>query len=154
MTYARSAQKRWGVPVSVQFAIIHQESSFTQNAKSPRKTFFGIPLWRPTSAKGYAQVTDETWSWYKRNAGYFFSSRQSMASCLDFIGFYANEAHRRAKISKRNPYLLYLAYHEGIGGFIRGTYRKRGWLIAVAKKVERRAINYHYQLQRCRYFSK
>ena len=42
-----------------------------------------------------------------------------------------------------------LAYHEGMGGYARGTYRRKGWLIGVAQKVRRRAWIYHAQLKRC-----
>ena len=43
----------------------------------------------------------------------------------------------------------YLAYHEGHGGFERGSYRKKAWLLSVSDKVNRRANSYKKQLKRC-----
>lgn len=142
-------QEKWGVPISVQMAIIRQESSFNSSAKPPREKLLGfIPWFRPTSAYGYSQATKESWRVYQRSTGRG-GSRGSFYDALDFMGWYADQAHRRAGISKGNPYQLYLAYHEGIGGYIRGTYLKKKWLIDVAHKVECRAWEYHYQLARC-----
>ena len=49
-----------GAPVHVQMAILHQESKFIPNAKTPRKYFLGIVPWgRQSSAYGYAQALME-----------------------------------------------------------------------------------------------
>jgi len=52
-------------------------------------------------------------------------------------------------VKLNDTYNLYLAYHEGHGGFKRRTYNKKGWLKSVASKVARRANNYSTQLQKC-----
>jgi hypothetical protein len=52
-------------------------------------------------------------------------------------------------ISKTDPYHLYLAYHEGHGGFNRRTYQKKTWLLRVARKVSNRAHSYGSQLASC-----
>ena len=72
---------------------------------------------------------------------------------MDFIGWYANQAHRRAGIPRSNAYDLYLAYHEGIGGYQRKTYLRKAWLMPVARKVANRAQTYRSQLAYCRRFS-
>ena len=59
----KATKRRWGVPVNVQMAIIHQESRFKSKAKTPRKYILGfIPNGRQSSAYGYAQALDGTWS--------------------------------------------------------------------------------------------
>ena len=64
---ARKAYKRWGLPPHIGFAFIHRESTFDAKAKPERKKLLGVvPLARPSSAFGYAQAIDETWSDYKK----------------------------------------------------------------------------------------
>lgn len=59
-------------------------------------------------------------------------------------------SHRLLGLSKWDGYRQYLAYHEGHGGYRRGTYRGKPWLMRVARKVDGRARRYHTQLSRCR----
>lgn len=147
---AQKSQARWKVPMSVMMAIIYQESSFNATAKPPREKLLGIiPWFRPTSAFGYSQALDNSWRDYKKSLNNHTANRDAFADAIDFVGWYSDQANRRAKISKGDPYELYLAYHDGIGGYMRGTYRSKGWLIKVAKKVENRALTYHSQLQLC-----
>jgi len=149
---ASRARRRWGVPISVLMAIIHQESHFSAGAKPPReKLLWVIPWFRPTSAYGYSQAVNQTWKRYQKDTGHtsVFTRRNAFGDAVDFIGWFANQAHIRAGISKVNAYTLYLAYHEGIGGYTRGTYKNKAWLIAVAKKVQRRAWIYRSQLRVC-----
>ena len=58
-------------------------------------------------------------------------------------------AYRLARVPRRDAFKLYLAYHEGIGGYQRGTYRYKRWLVPVAHKVSRRAALYKKQLIVC-----
>lgn len=148
---AKSVERRWRVPVHVQMAIMHQESKFVANARPPRtKLFSMIPWKRPTSAYGYSQALDGTWALYRHSDGGFFASRTNFADAVDFIGWYANQAHRRARISRFNAYDLYLAYHEGVGGYMHRTHLRKAWLLPVARKVANRAQIYHAQLAYCR----
>ncbi len=148
---AKDVERRWRVPIAVQMAIIHQESKFDATAKPGRtKLLWIIPWNRPSTAYGYSQALDGTWSLY-RNAsggGSFFASRDNFADGVDFIGWYANQAYIRAHISRKNAYDLYLAYHEGVTGYMRQTYLRKSWLMAVARKVERQAKIYQSQLDR------
>jgi len=147
---AQAVQKRWGLPISTLMAIIYQESHFNATAKPPRtKLLWIIPWKRPTSAYGYSQAVDHTWKSYKTANGHTFVSRDAFGDAADFIGWYAYQAHQRAGISRRNAYAIYLAYHEGIGGYMRGTYRSKPWLMDVARNVQRRANVYRSQLLRC-----
>lgn len=149
-TAAADSARRWKVPIPVQMAIIHQESKFNGRAKPPRKKLFYVVPWtRPSTAYGYTQALSATWAGYKRSNGSLFSSRNDFSDAVDFIGWYANQANRRAGISRDDTYSLYLAYHEGIGGFQRKTYLGKPWLITVAKKVNTRAQIYAAQLNQC-----
>ncbi len=143
--------KKWGVPVHVQLAIMHQESRFVHDAKPPRqKLFWFIPWTRPSDAFGYAQVKDSTWEWYKDKTGNWFADRDDFDDAVDFIGWYGSVSYRLLKISKWDAYGQYLAYHEGHGGYKRKTYLKKKWLIRVAKKVKANANRYAQQLKQCK----
>jgi hypothetical protein len=145
----QDTQKRWGVPISVQMAIIHQESHFRGDAKPPRKKLLWVIPWkRPSSAKGYSQAVDSTWAAYQRDTGKG-GHRSSFDAATDFLGWYCYRAHKKLGIARTNAYALYLAYHEGMGGYSRRSYNKKPWLLAVAKKVQAQANAYHYQLVRC-----
>ena len=58
-------------------------------------------------------------------------------------------ANKKAGISKYNAHDLYLAYHEGVGGYTRKTYKKKRWLMSVANKVQARSHRYKRQLSQC-----
>ncbi len=147
---AKSVEKRWWVPIPVQMAIMHQESKFDAHARPPRTKLFSLIPWkRPTTAYGYSQALNGTWALYRKSGGGFFASRTSFADAVDFIGWYANQAYQRARIHRSNAYALYLAYHEGIGGYQRRTYLHKAWLPPVARKVENRARIYRSQLAYC-----
>src|ERR1044071_6541090 len=121
-------------------AIIHQDSKFSATARPPRTKLFSVIPWkRPTSAYGYTQALRSTWAQYKNSEGGFLSSRNDFADGVDFIGWYAYQAYIRAHIPRMDAYRLYLAYHEGVGGYQRRTYLKKPWLILVARKVKARS---------------
>lgn len=148
---AKKTADKWGVPISIQMAIIHQESGFDGQAKPDRtKLLWVIPWKRPSSAYGYSQALKTTWQHYQTQTGQN-NSRDHFAAASDFIGWYAQEAHRRAGIDKHNAFQLYLAYHEGVGGYQKKTYRKKVWLMNVAKKVQSRSSLYQAQLSNCQH---
>ncbi|MFK7957463.1 MAG: hypothetical protein AB8B96_15295 [Lysobacterales bacterium] len=147
---AKASENRWGTPVHIQMAIIHQESRFVSDAAPPRRRLLGvIPTTRPSSAFGYAQVKDETWDWYRRDTGNRGADRDNFADAMDFVGWYTDVSRRQVGLSKWDPYGQYLAYHEGHGGYARKTYNAKGWLKTVAKKVDTRAKEWGAQLKRC-----
>ena len=63
-----------------------------------------------------------------------------------------NKASKSLNISKKDAYRQYLAYHEGVSGYKRGSYNSKGWLVNTAKAVQVRASLYEGQLKKCRYF--
>lgn len=146
----KATQRKWGIPVNVQMAIIHQESKFKKAAKTPRRYVLGvIPRGRQSSAYGYAQALDGTWSEYKQSTGRFAARRSSIRDSADFIGWYMTETKRRTGVALSDARNQYLAYHEGQSGFIRGTHRKKSWLLEIADNVADRASRYRRQLQSC-----
>lgn len=148
---AMAVQKRWGVPISVQMAIIHQESRFKGDAlPERRKILWVIPWTRPSSAYGYTQALDSTWASYKDTEGGLWATRDDFSDAVNFVGWYVNIAHRRAGIPKNNAYALYLAYHEGVTGYQNKTYLSKNWLLRVARKVQTRATIYKTQLASCK----
>lgn len=147
---AADSRDEWGSPIPVMMAIMHQESKFQAKAKPPRKKIFGfIPGPRPSDSYGYSQALGSTWKGYKKSAGRYGADRDDFGDAIDFIGWYNHQSYKRSGIAKTDTYRLYLAYHEGHGGYNRGSYRSKQWLIDVAKKVNRRANSYQAQLNGC-----
>ena len=147
---AADAREEWGSPIWVMMAIMHQESRFDATARPPRKKILGfIPGPRPSSAFGYPQAKDRTWDWYRKRAGRWGADRDDFSDAIDFIGWYNHQSRKRSGISLWDPYALYLAYHEGHGGYNRATYRSKSWLTGVARKVESQAGRYRDQLAGC-----
>jgi hypothetical protein len=147
---ARDSQRKWGSSIPVMMAFVYQESRFQARAKPPRKKILWVlPGPRPASAYGYAQATNETWRAYKKSTGAWSADRNNFEDAIDFIGWYNDQSYRRNKIQKTDPYHLYLAYHEGQGGFAKRSFRNKAWLKDVAKKVSARAQTYQKQLNGC-----
>ncbi|MBF0461247.1 MAG: hypothetical protein HQL87_07615 [Magnetococcales bacterium] len=143
--------RQWGTPVHVQLAIIHQESKFRSDARPISKGFMGVlPGQRLSSALGYAQALDGTWAEYKRQTGNKRADREDFRDAVDFIGWYNHVSYKKLHISKWDARNLYLAYHEGHGGYAACSYRKKSWLMRVAEKVERNAARYDAQLAQCK----
>lgn len=144
------ARERWGTPIDIQLAIVHQESAFRPKAKPARRRFLWIfPGSRPSNAYGYAQALDSTWDGYRKATGHRGADRDDFADAVDFIGWYTAQSRKVCGIGSNDAFSLYLAYHEGNGGFRRGTYRGKSWLVDVARRVERRASRYRTQLAGC-----
>ena len=147
---AKESRARWGVPISVSMAFMHQESRFVATAKPPRKKLWGfIPGPRPSDSYGYSQAKNSTWEWYQRSTGNYGADRDDFGDAIDFIGWYNNVSHKQLGIDKQDAFRLYLAYHEGHGGYRKQSYRSKEWLVDVARKVDRQANRYNSQLQDC-----
>ncbi len=148
--YARASEERWGTPIATQMAIIQQESSFQSRVRPPRKRYLGfIPGPRPSSARGYAQALDPVWGEYREEQGGTLARRSHMKHATDFIGWYNDRTRRQAGVSLNNPGHLYLAYHEGAGGYQRGTWRGKPGVQRAARQVSARASRYQSQLASC-----
>lgn len=147
---ATQARDHWSSPIPIMMAIMHQESRFVAKAKPPRTKLLGfIPWFRPSSAYGYSQAKDSTWDWYQTSSGNYGADRDDFDDAIDFIGWYNHTSVERCAIKSNDTYHLYLAYHEGHGGFNRRTFKTKPWLKQVAKKVSARSSRYRSQLMAC-----
>ena len=146
----KKSERRWGIPVHVQMATIHQESKFIGDARTPHRYLLGvIPIGRQSSAYGYSQALDGTWEEYVEKTGNRRARRDRIDDATDFMGWYMDGSARRLGISKLDATSQYLAYHEGRGGYARGSYRSKGWLMNVANRVGSRSETYRVQLASC-----
>ncbi|NVJ59443.1 MAG: hypothetical protein HWE27_03585 [Gammaproteobacteria bacterium] len=147
---AVDASDEFGTPIWVMMAIMHQESRFRHNVRAPRDYLLGfIPWGYKSSAYGFAQAKDEVWGEFQAD----FDSgadRDEFYDAIHFIGWYTNNTQRRLGISKWDAYNQYLAYHEGQGGFSRGSYKSKAWLLRVASKVKNKSAMFNDQLKSCK----
>jgi hypothetical protein len=144
------AQRKWGVPISVQMAVLYQESKFIGNARTPHQYALGvIPMGRQSSAYGYAQALDSTWDDYRHERNKGGARRDNIRDATDFMGWYMDTTTTELGISKSDAESQYLAYHEGRKGFARQSYKSKGWLMDVAQEVGNRSQLYHSQLASC-----
>ncbi len=147
----RATERRWGVPVHVQMATIHQESKFVADARTPFKYVLGvIPMGRQSSAYGYSQALDATWDEYVNSEGRRRAQRDRIDDASDFMGWYMTQTRERNGVELFDARNQYLAYHEGHTGFARQTYNNKAWLVGVAGKVDARALMYQQQIAACR----
>jgi hypothetical protein len=146
----QASEARWGVPVHVQMATIYQESKFVGNAKTRQTFFLGfIPAGRQTSAYGFSQAIDGAWDDYRTATGNYGARRTRIEDAADFIGWYMDQASQRLGLSKYDAASQYLAYHEGLTGFQRGSHNTKAWLLRVSSSVGERADRYQRQLIAC-----
>ena len=146
--HTKKVEQKWGTPIYIQLAIIKMESDFDWLAKPPRQKIFKvIPFKRPSSSLGYSQAVKGTWEQYKRETGNKLATRIRFKDSVDFIGWYTNKTEKILKISKKDVFRQYLAYHEGWGNF--KNYKENAKVIKLAKKVEKQSKIYKKQLKDC-----
>ena len=124
---AHKVHDKYGIPIHVAMAIMHQESGFVEDAKPPMRWFLFIPYGRGSSAYGCDDFAD----------------------ALDFIAWYMTKTKAVNGISLSDAYNQYLNYHEGWSGFKNGSYRSKDWLLKTARGVQQRADSYKQQLLHC-----
>lgn len=130
-------KQRWHLDPWYILAFLHQESRFSPTVMSPSKAY------------GYAQVKDESWDWYELKTGNTNGKRDRFDDAVDFIGFFATKNKERNGTALHDVKNQYLAYHEGMGGFERGSYLAKPWLLKVSDKVVDQAALYQAQLLEC-----
>jgi hypothetical protein len=136
------AARTWGVSPGTILAFMRQESGFRHNARPVDRR--GNQL---SSAYGYSQALDGTWAQYERAQG--GGKRKSFEDSADFIGWYLDHISKQTRIAKSDTRNLYFAYHEGPGGYRRGTHMGKTWLLQVAGRVASQASTYDGQLRQC-----
>ena len=146
--FAKKTEKKWGTPIYIQLAIIRMESDFDWLARPERqKVFKVIPYKRPSSSLGYSQAVKGTWKQYKEETGNKLASRILFKDSVDFIGWYTTKSSQILKISKKDAFKQYLAYHEGWGNY--KYYKENKKVIGLARKVEKQSKIYRKQLVKC-----
>ena len=146
--FAKKTEKKWGTPIYIQLAIIRMESDFDWLARPERQKIFKvIPYKRPSSSLGYSQAVKGTWKQYKEETGNKLASRILFKDSVDFIGWYTTKSSQILKISKKDAFKQYLAYHEGWGNY--KYYKENKKVIGLARKVEKQSIIYRKQLDKC-----
>ena len=147
--HTKKTEKKWGTPVYLQLAIIKMESSFNRFAKPPRQKLFKVvPYKRPSSSFGYSQAIKGTWKQYKDETGNKFAARSRFKDSVDFIGWYTNKTEKILKVSKKDAFKQYVAYHEGWGNY--KNYKNNKKVINLARKVEKQSNIYKQQLSECK----
>jgi len=147
----RKAANKWNIPKHTILSIINHESSFIPDARPPRRKVLGMSFIgrRISSAYGYPQALDGTWADYLRGTGNWSAKRTNFEDAADFVGWYLNRSVKRLGISRRNAYHLYLAYHQGDGGFKRKSYASKPAIKRYARKVQSTAVAYRNQIRSC-----
>ena len=146
--YTKKTEQKWGTPIYLQLAIIKMESDFDWLAKPERQKIFKvIPYKRPSSSFGYSQAVKGTWDQYKKETNNKLATRARFRDSVDFIGWYTDKTEKLLKISKKDVYRQYLAYHEGWGNY--KNYKNNQKVIILAKKVTEQASVYRKQLKKC-----
>ena len=146
--HTKKTDKKWGVPIYIQLAIIKTESDFNWLAKPKRlKLFKVIPYKRPSSSFGYSQAVKGTFKQYKNETGNKLARRTRFKDSVDFIGWYMNKTEKILKIPKTDVYRQYIAYHEGWGNY--KNYKNNKKVIILAKRVTAQAEKYRKQIKQC-----
>ncbi len=146
--HAKKTEKKWGTPIYIQLAFIKMESDFDWLARPKRlKIFKVIPYRRPSSSLGYSQAVEGTWKQYKEETNNKLATRTRFKDSVDFIGWYTNKTEKLLKISKKDVFRQYIAYHEGWGNYKK--YKEKPKIILLAKKVQQQSDKYKDQLNKC-----
>ncbi len=146
--HAKKTEKKWGTPIYIQLAFIKMESDFDWLARPKRlKIFKVIPYRRPSSSLGYSQAVKGTWKQYKEETNNKLATRTRFKDSVDFIGWYTNKTEKLLKISKKDAFRQYIAYHEGWGNYKK--YKEKPKIILLAKKVKQQSDKYKNQLNKC-----
>ena len=146
--HAKKAEQKWGTPIYLQLAFIKMESDFDWLARPERlKIFKVIPYRRPSSSFGYSQAVKGTWKQYKEETNNKLATRTRFKDSVDFIGWYTNKTEKLLKISKKDAFRQYIAYHEGWGNYKK--YKEKPKVILLAKKVQQQSDKYKRQLNKC-----
>ena len=146
--HAKKTEQKWGTPIYIQLAFIKMESDFDWLARPKRlKLFKVIPYRRLSSSLGYSQAVKGTWEQYKKETNKRLATRTRFKDSVDFIGWYTNKTEKILKISKKDSFRQYIAYHEGWGNY--KNYKNNQKVILLAKKVKNYSDKYKKQLSKC-----
>ncbi len=145
-----NSYQKWGTPISVQLSFVYHESSFVHDAR-PFKKDSRYPFGKKylSTALGFSQALNGTWGDYLKETTIKNPDRTNFGHSVDFIGWYNKKSFKSLSIKPSDAYNLYLAYHEGRGGWKKGYHLKQPWLMNYAKSVQKKANEYSSQINKC-----
>ena len=131
----RDTARNWGAPMGFQLAVIKQESSFDGErpaasrrppmvrARRRRTRVIGQGL-QPGARIPRGRCT-------RRRPATGAPAATTSATSSDFIGWYFSTTGKRTGLGQFDYKGHYLAYHEGAGGYLKGTWTRpsAGWSI-------------------------
>ena len=130
-------------------AVIKHESNFKAKAR-PVKSWL-IQDWIPwryySSARGYAQITDPTWSDFSK-AQNGSVSRYALIDHIHFVNWYFDR-HEKQLRDGDDFYEYYFLFHDGPTGYHQKKYRRSRPLHLFALRVAADAKRYREQLSDC-----
>jgi hypothetical protein len=85
---------------------------------------------------------------YKQDTGNDLALRVRFKDSSDFIGWYIHQTSKKLRISKKDYYRQYLAYHEGWGNY--KNYKNKTNVVSYAREVSSQARKYKRQLKKCK----
>lgn len=147
---ARRTSLVYGVPIHTQLAFVRHESNYVKKARplnKNRKSIFDKKY--ASTAYGYAQVLDGTWDEFKTTFNNKRLKRTNFGHSVEFIGWYNKRHINTGIIHKDNVAHLYLAYHEGLGGYKKKTFLKKPWLVNYSRAVHATSDKYKHQINAC-----
>jgi hypothetical protein len=146
---AERASQKYSIPVPVLMATVRKESGFKANARPPRTKLLGFIPWKHvSSATGFSQALDGTWSQYQSETGSWGARRTKFADAVDFVGWYHSKTADTFGVARNDTYNLYLAYYLGWTAYGRGNRGDAG-VQGYARATEKMARDYAVQLQQC-----
>ena len=141
--------KKFNIKVNDQVSLLTPQMRVTAFGSVPKQKLFKvIPYKRSSSSFGYSQAVKGTWKQYKEETGNKFATRTRFKDSVDFIGWYTNKTEKILKVSKKDAFKQYIAYHEGWGNF--KNYKSNKKVINLANKVQKQSNTYKKQLQNCK----
>jgi hypothetical protein len=131
-------------------AVIHQESKFIGNARTPHRFALGIiPMGRQSTAYGYSQALNGTWEEYQAAEGGRGAKRDDIEDATDFMGWYFTRPRAAGHPARRR--------RSAVSGLSRGPHRLcqpvlSGQALAGrgGRRVGARSEMYRDQLATCR----
>ena len=123
-------------------SIFNERYLWYKHAKSTEKRW-GTPI--------YVQLAiikmESDFDWLAKPQRNKLATRARFKDSVDFIGWYTDKTESLLKISKKDAFRQYLAYHEGWGGY--KNYKNNQKVIGLAKKVKNQSNKYKSQLKKC-----
>ena len=148
----KRGERRWGAPPALVLAIIRQESGFDHNARPARgRGFLFFPGRRRVLRMGLCASRQRDVGAIRARASRRRrrSTATSSATPLISCAWYCGVSNRELGIAFTDARAQYYAYHEGHGGYRRGSHQGNDRLGAIGDRVQSYYDTYRAQLDGC-----